>query len=31
MPLAVLVTVVVSLMTKDCGEIEEFMAKAHGK
>jgi len=31
MPLAVAVTVVVSLMTKDCGEIEEFMAKAHGK
>jgi cation/acetate symporter len=31
MPLAVFVTVVVSLATKDCGEIEEFMAKAHGK
>jgi cation/acetate symporter len=31
MPLAVLVTVVVSLMTNDRGEIEEFMAKAHGK
>jgi cation/acetate symporter len=31
MPLAVLVTVVVSLMTNDRGETEEFMAKAHGK
>jgi cation/acetate symporter len=31
MPLAVLVTVVVSLITDDCGEIEEFMEKAHGK
>jgi cation/acetate symporter len=31
MPLAVLVTVVVSLMTDDRGETEEFMAKAHGK
>jgi len=31
MPLAVVVTIVVSLMTKDCGELDEFMAKAHGK
>jgi cation/acetate symporter len=31
MPLAVTVTIVVSLMTKDCGELDEFMAKAHGK
>jgi cation/acetate symporter len=31
MPLAVTVTIVVSLMTDDCGELDEFMAKAHGK
>lgn len=31
MPFAVVVTVVVSLLTKDRGEIEEFMAQAHGK
>ncbi|GAB54581.1 cation/acetate symporter [Glaciecola punicea ACAM 611] len=31
MPLAVVVTIVVSLMTNDCGELDEFMAKAHGK
>lgn len=31
MPLAVLVTIVVSLLTNDRGETEEFMAKAHGK
>lgn len=31
MPLAIVVTVVVSLMTNDRGETEEFMAQAHGK
>ena len=30
-PVAVLVTVVVSMMTSDKGNTEEFMAKAHGK
>jgi len=30
-PIAILVTVVVSMMTSDCGDTEEFMAKAHGK
>lgn len=30
-PVAILVTVVVSMMTSDRGNTEEFMAKAHGK